>query len=244
MQTRNKVVFITGGSAGIGLALAQAFHLADNEVVICGRDAGRLQATSEQLPALHTVQCDITDEQQVAALAERLEAEFGGLDILVNNAGVQCRYPKFHEAENALAQIQAEIDVNFTALVNITYLLLPQLLARTEAAVVNISSVLALVPREDVPVYCATKAAVHAFSMSLRRQLKSTPVRVFEVMPPEIDTEMTAYKDANKMSPDALASAVMRALAKDHYEVRAGIAKTLALINRLSPRLAAYVVHN
>jgi short-subunit dehydrogenase involved in D-alanine esterification of teichoic acids len=244
MQTRNKVVFITGGSAGIGFALARAFHLADNEVVICGRNTDRLRAASEQLPEVHTIQCDITDVQQVTALAERLEAEFGGLDVLVNNAGVQCRYPKFHEAEDALEQIQMEIDVNLTALVNLTHLLLPQLLARTEAAVVNMSSVLALVPREDVPVYCATKAGVHAFSMSLRRQLKSTPVRVFEVMPPEVDTEMTAYKDANKMSPDALASAVMRALAKDRYEVRAGVARTLALINRFSPRLAAYMVHN
>ncbi|MBN1286633.1 MAG: SDR family NAD(P)-dependent oxidoreductase [Anaerolineae bacterium] len=242
MKTQNNIVLITGGGSGIGLALAEALLQRDNVVVICGRDPAKLQAAQMRYPALHAIRCDLSDPAQVSELVERLRTDFAGLNVLMNNAAVMYPHPRFWEA--TADQIEQEIAINLTAVMRLTHVLLPALLQQPEAAVVNISSALALAPREDLPVYCATKAALHTFSRVLRFQLKSTSVKVFDVLPPEVDTEMTAYSAGNKISPQTVAQETLQGMLRDRYEVRIGIVKTLALINRLWPRLAESLVNH
>jgi uncharacterized oxidoreductase len=245
MNIERNVVFITGGSSGIGLALAQAFLERSNTVIICGRNAARLESVRQAHPALHTIVCDITDPGQRTALVERLQTDFDQINVLVNNAGVMFQQPKFYAAGDITGQIDQEIATNFTAAAHLTHQILPLLLDKPEAAVVNISSGLGLVPRSDVPVYSGTKAALHAFSCALRLQLRSTSVKVIEVLPPSVDTPLHSEPDADHVvSPEHVASDVMNAMKHNRYEIKVGIVRTLAWINRLSPRLASYLIHH
>ncbi|MBN1967408.1 MAG: SDR family NAD(P)-dependent oxidoreductase [Anaerolineae bacterium] len=246
MQTTGNTILITGGSAGIGLALAEKLMRQSNRVIACGRSAARLDAARASLPDLHTLVCDLTDAEQRRALAEHVRANYPDLNVLVNNAGVQYTHLDFGTGGATNGCIGNEIDTNLTALVCLTDDLLPVLRRQPQAAVVNISSALALVPRADLPVYCATKAAVHAFSLALRRQLAATPVRVYEVLPPQVNTGLNPAANtsrASAMSPAAVADAVLAGLARDRYEIKIGITGTLAAINRWLPGVAAALIN-
>lgn len=241
MKLTENIVFITGGGSGIGLALARAFLHLQNTVIVCGRDPKKLEAVGNEHPGIHTFQCDITKEDDVRRMLGKIQTAFGGLNILVNNAGIQHKYD-FSEDPDALGKIDEEVNVNFLSQVKLTKLLLPILMKQPEAAIINISSALGIVPKESAPLYCATKAAMHIFSKSLRYQLEKTPVRVFDVIPPLVDTDMTKGRGRGKISPDALAKEVIRGLRRDRYELRVGKVKLLFLINRLFPSLAERIL--
>jgi short-subunit dehydrogenase involved in D-alanine esterification of teichoic acids len=240
MKLGNNTIFITGGSSGIGLALAKAFSALDNTVIVCGRNLEKLESVENSYP-IHTIQCDITKEDEVQQALGKIKTEFNGLNILVNNAGIQYNYD-FYEDENALEKIEDEISINFLAQVKLTKLFLPILMKQPEAAIINVSSGLGIVPKESAPVYCATKAAVHIFSKSLRYQLEKTPVKVFEIIPSLVDTDMTKGRGKGKISPETLAKEVITNLEKDSYEIRVGKVKLLFLINRLMPSLAERIL--
>ena len=138
--------------------------------------------------------------------------------------------------------IENELHVNLLAPVLLTHAFLPHLQRQAASAIVNVSSVLALVPKQSASAYCASKAALHSFSRSLRWQLESTSVRVFEVMPPLVDTAMTANRGTGKISPEALAAAFWAGFRTDQYELRVGKAKAAGLIARLSPSLAERIM--
>jgi short-subunit dehydrogenase involved in D-alanine esterification of teichoic acids len=163
--------------------------------------------------------------------------------MLINNAGVQYQYD-FSTSEDTLARIDQEIAVNLTALLKLTYLLLPVLMRQPEAAVVNVSSLLGTIPKKSAPVYCATKAAVHAFSKSLRYQLSDTTVKVFEAVPPLVDTEMAQDQAGPKITPEALAQEVLRGIHRDRYEIQVGRAKILIPLYRLIPAVVESTVMN
>jgi uncharacterized oxidoreductase len=236
MQTSQNTVFITGGSSGIGLALAKELLRLQNTIIICGRDQEKLDAVQHQHPEIHTIRCDISDAEDLARLADTLQREFPRLNMLVNNAGVQYRYD-LATGEDVLAKIDQEIGVNLTAVIKLTHMLLPVLSRQPAAAVVNVSSLLGFIPKESAPVYCATKAAVHAFSQALRYQLANTSVQVFEVVPPLVDTGMAEGQTGPKITPEALVQEVTESLRRDRYEVRAGRSKGLMLLNRFFPVL-------
>ncbi|MFZ0614297.1 MAG: SDR family NAD(P)-dependent oxidoreductase [Desulfobacterales bacterium] len=238
MQLTNNTVFITGGASGIGLALAQAFVHRNNRVVICGRNPDKIEKVKQDVPGIHAIRCDVTSDDDIRSAMEYCASEKLDINILVNNAGVQYRYDFLSECA-ADAKIRAEVDTNFTAVVNLTYRFLPVLKKSPTAAVVNISSFLGIVPKGSAPVYCATKAAVHAFSKALRYQLAQSPIKVFEVLTPLVDTEMTKGReiDVGKMPPDILAGKVLRGIETDRYEITPGRTKVVLLLNRIFPSL-------
>ena len=177
MNLTNNTILITGGAAGIGFALARALALRGNRVIICGRNQAALDSAQAQVPELVTRVCDLNDSASRDALVGWLRAAHPDLNVLVNNAGVQ--YRRQLVEPDALDGLELEVATNFTAPVLLIGALLPTL-QRNPSVIINVSSGLAFAPMADVPVYCATKAALHSYTLSLRQQLRHTGVRVVE----------------------------------------------------------------
>jgi uncharacterized oxidoreductase len=186
MDLSSNVVLVTGGGSGIGLGLARRFLDAGSAVIICGRREDTLRQAQEAHPTLHVRRCDLGDASQRIALAEWVVREFPRLNVLVNNAGIQ-RYPKLQHGE-PWESIDEEVAINFAAPVHLSMLLVPHLLKQEQPAILNVTSGLSFVPLTGAPIYSATKAALHSFTLSLRHQLAGTPVRVVEIIPPAVDT--------------------------------------------------------
>ncbi len=243
METSGNTVLITGGASGIGFALAKRFLKEGNTLIVLGRNAEKLEKAKSVFPGLITYQCDISDTAQVDDLMVELEREHSSLNVLVNNAGIQYNYD-FLEDPKTLSKIRQEIDINLTAPLRLSSLLLPLLTQQEEAAIVNVGSALGSVPKENAPVYCASKAGLHAFSTALRYQLESTNVKVFELIPPLVDTEMTQKRGSGKLSPDEVADAFWKDFQRDCYEVLVGKAKALRVLSRFLPGIAAKIIRN
>lgn len=245
MQTSGQKVLITGGSTGIGFALAKSFHEGGNQVLIAARRPEALKDAAERLPGVFTAKCDVANAADLRRLVRLTHETLGGLSVLVNNAGIQCNdhYPTA-PATAVLEHVDQEVGINFAALVKLTALCMPLLRNNGEAAVVNISSVLAIAPKQSAPVYCATKAAVRSFSKALRWQLEdgAPSVKVFEVLPPLVDTEMTRHRKGSKVAPSVVAEATLQGMARDRFEILVGASKQVARAHRIHPRLADRIV--
>ncbi len=231
MKTSGNTVLVTGGGSGIGLALTEALVRQGNQVIICGRRRDRLKAVQARLPGVSFRVCDISRTRSRHALVNWLLPEFNQLNILVNNAGVQ-RQVDFLKGPKDLGEVDEEVSINLLAPIHLSAQLLPHLKKKKEAGIVNVSSGLAFTPLAIVPVYCATKAAIHSWSLSLRHQLRNTSVRVFEVAPPMVATELTGERRRPEagnfvMSAEAVAAGILEALGKDRYEVALGAAADL-----------------
>jgi uncharacterized oxidoreductase len=188
MDLSSKTVVITGGASGIGFALAERFLRAGSQVLVCGRREVKLREAKEEHPEIHTRVCDLARESDRLALVDWVAREFPETDVLVNNAGIQERLD-LTRADSWLRARQ-EIAINLEAVIHLSMLFVPHLARQREPAIVNITSGLAFAPLAAVPVYCATKAAVHSFTLSLRRQLAATTIRVVEIAPPAVDTDL------------------------------------------------------
>jgi uncharacterized oxidoreductase len=233
MDTTNQTVLITGGAAGIGLALARRFHAAGNRVIVTGRDQARLAEAQARLPGLVAEIADMADQPAL----DRLAAAYPETTILINNAGVQHNYA-LADPSAPLDLVAQELQTNLIGPIYLTRRMLPQLLSKPSAAIVNVSSGLAFAPKQSAPVYCASKAAIHSFSTTLRWQLEPTAVKVFEIIPALVDTAMTAGRGSGKITPEALVDEFWAAFASDRYEIRIGKVKQLMLLRRLLPGLA------
>ncbi len=240
-------VLVTGGSAGIGLELARAFVARGNRVAVCGRSEKKLAAARAELGEVETLPCDLALPESAAVLAADAAGRLGGISILVNNAGMQRNYSFVGtDTEQMLADTAREIQVNLTSLISLTAACVPMLRECRSAAVINVSSALAITPKAGSPVYCATKAAVHSFSLALRYQFEDAlpNVRVYEVVPPMVDTDMTRGRGTDKLPPQRVAFETLRGMERDQYEIRIGKAKHLGILHRLSPSAAARIVRN
>lgn len=227
MKLTGNTILVTGGATGIGLALAQRFAQAGNQVIICGRNEGALLEAQAGTPELATRVCDVTNAESRRAMVGWLGENYPALNVLINNAGIQCR--RDFTNDPAMQTLDQEVAVNFTAPVHLIAELLPALRSQPQAAIINVSSGLAFSPMADVPVYCATKAALHSFTLSLRHQLKATGVRVIEVAPPIVDTGLgggtRSEGTASRMmvTPADFASEALAQLEADKDEVLVGI---------------------
>ncbi|QLE58178.1 SDR family oxidoreductase [Nostoc sp. TCL26-01] len=237
MKINDNTVLITGGSSGIGLAIAQALLNLNNRVIICGRNQQKLAQASQAYPQLHTFLCDVTKPDQVSEMFTAIKSQFGNLNLLVNNAGIIKFYDFLHD-EDAVISGEEEIATNLVGTLRVTKAALPLLLNSPESAIVNLSSIVALVPSATTAIYSATKAAVHSFSCSLRQQLQPNNIKVFEVMPPFVDTEAIKQINTDKVSPAEVAEALIKGLRTNNYEIRLGPAKALYFVHRLSPTKA------
>jgi uncharacterized oxidoreductase len=237
MKITGGTVLITGGAAGIGRALAQAFRRSGNRVLVADKDRARLAALQARWPDLAAYPCDLCQQEQLVELAEAVRRAHPELNVLVNNAGVHYNY-RFTDAGELLERIDREIATNLTAMVKLSALLLPHLRRQPRAAIVNVSSGLAFAAKKNAAVYCATKAAIHQFTRVLRYQLEATSVQVFELLPPLVDTEMTRGRGERKMSPEELAARFLRELSRDRREIDVGDVSRLRWLHRIRPELA------
>jgi len=240
MKTQGNTVLITGGATGIGFSLAEAFVKAGNQVVVCGRRETKLREAKTKLPQVYTKVCDLSKNDERRLLYEWARFNFNEVNILVNNAGIQ-RMIDLKKGINELSAGEDEIEVNLKACVHLSALFIPSFLKKKEAAIINVSSGLCFVPIAIMPVYCATKAAIHSFTLSLRHQLRDTSVKVFEVIPPTVDTELDKGARAQRgqddrgIPPAEVAKATLKAVENDQYEVPIGMAQNLRMGARTNP---------
>jgi uncharacterized oxidoreductase len=230
MNISNNTILITGGATGIGFALAESLIEAGNKIIICGRREDRLKEAKARLPAIYTRVCDVSKETERKALFSWVKSEFPKLNILVNNAGVQ----KMVDLTKGTADLKGrenEISTNLEGPIYLAAHFIPLLTLRSRAAIINISSGLGFIPIAAMLIYCATKAAIHSFTVSLRYQLKDTSIKVFEIIPPMVDTELGGSamqqmpEGERGIKPAELAKEVMQSLSMDKYEIPVGESK-------------------
>jgi uncharacterized oxidoreductase len=231
MQLASHTVLVTGGGSGIGLALAERFLRAGSEVAICGRRADKLEEAKTRHPGMKTFVCDVGKESDRVGLLDWASRELPDLDVLVNNAGIQrrVRLPEPGEWQ----AVREEIAINLEAPIHLSTLFIPHLLRQERPAIVNVTSGLAFVPLAGVPVYCATKAALHSFTLSLRQQLSGTPVEVVEIIPPAVDTDLGGPGLHTFGVPlDEFADAVAARLDRGDLEIPYGMAERSSRASR------------
>ena len=237
MKLSGNTVLITGGSSGIGYALAEAFLDAGSTVIICARGEVRLIEAQRRRPDLHVRICDVADDKARGELAAFMANEFPGLNVLVNNAGVQRDIDLTKGIDEFLAG-ENEIRVNLEAPIILSALLIPLLARNPRPALINVSSGLGFVPMARMPVYCASKAGMHAFSMAMRVQLGKVGVKVFEIVPPMVDTALNPGGRAKRggfragLGAGEFVAAVMRGLENDTPEIGYGMTSGFAKASR------------
>jgi uncharacterized oxidoreductase len=182
-------ILITGGGTGIGRGLAEQFHALGNTVIIAGRRRSALEETIAANPGMHGIELDIAEPDSIRDVAAELTAKFPALNVLINNAGIM-RPEDIKNRPLDLAVSEATIATNLNGPIRMTSALLPHLLQKSYAAVMTVTSGLAYVPLVFTPTYCATKAAIHSYTLSLRYQLRGTNVEVLELAPPYVQTDL------------------------------------------------------
>jgi len=187
MELQGHTVLVTGGATGIGFGIAGLFAGAGSQVIISSRRQEALDQARKKLPGLIAFACDLSRKEDRERLADWLARSYSSLDVLVNNAGIQQRMD-VHDRD-FWNRAEDELAVNLHAPLHLCHLLLP-LLSRNKAHIINVSSGLAFVPLSRAPVYCATKAAVHSFTQSLRSQVRQDGIEVIELIPPAVNTDL------------------------------------------------------
>ncbi len=236
MQISGKLALVTGGTDGIGLWIARLLKQKGASVIVCGRRAALLESARKE--GFEAIEADLSNEAGVTALAKAVMGR--PLDIVVNNAGVGADYDL--AAAIDLAASDRSIFLNLNAPIRLAAALVPQLKARPEAALVNVTSGLAIAPRAGGPVYCATKAGLRSFTKAIRHQLRATNVHVIEALPPVVETAMTTQRTGAKMKPEECARQIVAAIEGDKAEANVGMVKLLKLANSISPRLAEAIM--
>jgi uncharacterized oxidoreductase len=234
MNLQGNTVFITGGGSGIGRGLAEAFSKLGNKVIIAGRRSQVLEQTSAANPGMEFVTLDTSKPETIRAVADEVIRKYSDLNVVINNAGVQRVLDFAADAPPEESEMRDEVDTNIYGVLRVTTAFLPHLRSKPSATIINISSGLAFVPIARFPVYCATKAFVHSFSVSLRHQLRNTNVRVVELAPPWVKTDLDAQHPTRTVHegmsplplPDFIAAA-MQELSSNAEELPVAGAKFL-----------------
>ena len=240
MKIKGNTILITGGGTGIGLALAETLTEAGNQVLICGRRLEMLEEAKRRLPGISFLQCDLTKSEDRQALFRWATQEYPDLNVLVNNAGIQRQIDLTQGAEELL-EGEDEVEINLCVPILLSAMFTPHLMNQGTAAIINMSSGLGFIPIAFMQVYSATKAALHSFSLSLRHQLRNSPIKVFEIIPPTVDTELDKGARGRRGQVDRgipsveVAQATLQALAADEYELAVGRAEGLRMAARSDP---------
>lgn len=226
MQTTGNTVLVTGGGSGIGLAIARIMADNGNTVIITGRDARKLKVAADLSEHIHYIAADLTKEADIDMLVEKVKTAFGSVNMLINNAGTATLH-NLQDTDATYRTAASEMSTNYLAVVHLTAALLPLLQQQPSAAIVNVSSVVALSPAVSLPTYSASKAALHAYTQSLRMSLADagSTVKVFEVMPPLVDTELAKdIPSPSKLTPESVAAELLAGLQQDQSEICPGMA--------------------
>lgn len=239
MNTTNNTILITGGSAGIGFEIARQLSEKNNHVIILGRSEYRLQKAAAQLKNVTALTGDVSDPDDVERLVKTLYRDFPSLNILINNAGKAFVYDLAAEGADGFTRAAEEMLTNYLSVIRLTEKLLPLLRRQPEAAVVNVSSIVSIVPNHRLATYGASKAALHSWSLSLRHALKDTAVKVFELQPPLVDTEFSTEIGGHRgIKPSVVAEELIHSLATDNFEIRVGNTEHIYQLYLTSPEQA------
>jgi uncharacterized oxidoreductase len=242
MQLNNNTILITGGTSGIGLELVKRFYELGNQIIVTSSNQINLDNLKNQFPKISTIQCDLGDTESVQKLIQnRLQNH--EINIIINNAGIQNNYNWFEE-KDGFAKIQNEITINYTSPMLLIYGLLPILNSQPSSAIINISSGLAFAPKTSAPIYCGIKSAIHNSTKAIRYQLENTNIKVFEIIPPLVDTAMTKGRGSGKITPKQLVDEFMTNLKNDKFESNIGKTKYFRLLQRILPKLADKILKN
>ncbi|MCD0488794.1 SDR family NAD(P)-dependent oxidoreductase [Pedobacter sp. MC2016-14] len=238
MNLNGKTILITGGGSGIGLEAARQFLQIGSKVIITGRNQQKLDAAKKAYPTLVCLQSDAGNEKDAFALFEKVK-ELGGIDILYNNAGVGVPPKNLGIANDAhLKGATYEMEVNYLGVIRLNNLFMEMLKSRKESAIINTTSILSMVPSLVEATYSASKVALAFYTKSLREHLKitGTRVKVFELLPPLVDTDMVADRDDKKISTKQLIKGLIQGLKKDQYTIRVGDSRLIYIFSRFFPK--------
>jgi uncharacterized oxidoreductase len=224
LNLKGNTILITGGGSGIGLAFAERFISAGNTVIVCGRRKNVLQQAKEKNPNLVTRVCDLDMESERVALFDWVTANYPDVNVLLNNAGIQVRYNVLKaDARDNWNNFRKEITTNLEAPYHLSMLFAPYFAKKGAAAIINVTSGLAFTPFAIAPMYSATKAALHSFTISLRHQLSETAVEVIEIAPPAVNTDLGGAGLHTQGEPlDAFTDGVFNDLAEGKVEIGYG----------------------
>ena len=240
MKMSNNTILITGGTSGIGYALAAEFLKRGNAVLITGRTEENLAIARQSLPGVHTFVSDVSDPAAITRLFAEVVPAFPKLNVLINNAGIGLKR-NLNDTTGSLDELDREIRTNLIGPIQMVKQFLPQLKRQQMAAIVNVSSGLAFVPIAVKPIYCATKSALHSYTQSLRVQLKNSSVKVIELAPPAVKTNFNKGQEelnsSSAMDVNEFVKVAVRGLEKGQEEVLPGLARMARLVERLAPRV-------
>lgn len=245
MDLKGKTILITGGASGIGLEAAKQFLKIGAKVIITGRNQAKLDAAKQAYPALTALQSDVAIEADAKALFKTVK-ELGGIDILYNNAGVLAAPSNLGIANDKhLEDADYEMEVNYFGVIRLNNLFLDMLKSRSEAAIINTTSILSMSPSLIEATYSSSKTALAFYTISLREHLKiiGSKLKIFELVPPLVATEMTAERNDKKITSEEMIKGLVNGLLKDHYTIRVGDAKIFSVINRLFPKTAFNIIN-
>ncbi len=215
MQWTGNTILVTGGGSGIGRGLAESFHALGNKVIVSGRRKEALEEVAKANPGIETLTLDIENPEAVKTFAAELTAKFPALNVVLHNAGIM-RNERLTEPETADAE--AHVATNLLGPIRLNAALIQHLMKQPRAAVLTVTSGLAFSPIALNPTYCATKAALHSWTQSLRYQLRKTSVEVIELAPPYVQTYLKGEeqaKDARAMPLDEYIAETMRLLQEE-----------------------------
>lgn len=239
MDLKNSTILITGGTSGIGLELVRQLSEQGSTIIVTGRKQEALNDTKRHFPTIHVFQSDVSDPHDIERLYKEVTQQFPDLNMIVNNAG-EMRLLDVQDASKDLENMTREIDINLTGTIRMVHQFLPHLIKKRTAAIVNVSSAIAFMPYSTAPVYSASKAGVHAYSLALRLQLNKTSVKVFELVPPGVNTNLQNNwvlppNPKQMMDVDKLVSVAIKGLLNDTPEIRPFLVNVIKFLSRLMP---------
>ncbi len=242
MRLLDKTLLITGGTSGIGEALVKQLAPRNAELAILARNPVKLKKLAEQFSNVHPYQCSLASKMDVERTMREITGKHPDISVVINNAGIQIT-PTFLDDDFDFNHIDDEITINLTAPIWICALMLENMLdLKAPAAFINITSGLALFPKKNSAVYCASKAGLRNFSKSFRYQLENTRISVHEAIMPLVDTPMTEGRGKGKISATAAAKAIIKGIENDRQEIYVGKAGLIPLLARVSPSLLGAIM--
>ncbi|GAA4326926.1 SDR family NAD(P)-dependent oxidoreductase [Mucilaginibacter gynuensis] len=239
MDLQNSTVLITGGTSGIGLELVKQLTELGTRIIITGRDLDKLTETQRRFPKIHFFQSDVSIPENISELYNNVTRQFPDLNIIINNAG-EMRLLDLQDTGKSLENMTREIDINLTGTIQMVHQFLPHLIKKHSAAIVNVSSGIAFMPYSVAPVYSASKAGVRAYTQALRLQLRGTSVKVFEMIPPGVNTNLQndwvlPTNPSMMMNVDKMVSLTIKGLQKDKPELKPFLIGVIKWVSRIIP---------